>query len=101
MANILTKFEHNRTNQYKDMVLDNIFLRFDLLTQIKQVCRGANANANLFFKVENRQYLNESRVMSLAIHVRIISGNVCTKFHSNILNGYRVMAMVKVFAHTF
>ena len=74
MGNILTKFEHNLTNQYQDMVRDNIFLRFDLLIHIKQERRGANANARLFFKVENGQYRNESRVMSPAIHVRMVSG---------------------------
>ena len=79
MGNILAKFEQNPTNQYQDMVRDNIFLRFDLLIPIKQERRGANANSRLFFKVENGQYRNESRVMSPAIHVRIVSGNVCTK----------------------
>ena len=36
--------------------------------------------------------------MSPAMHVRIVSGNVLIKFYLNILNGYWVIATVKVFA---
>ena len=38
------------------------------------------------------------KVLPLSIHVCIVCGNVCTKFHVMILNVFLIMAMVKVFA---
>ena len=39
-----------------------------------------------------------ARIIPLATHVCTISGNVCSKFHVNILNGFRIMAKVNDFA---
>ena len=36
----------------------------------------------------------KSRAMPLAVNLRFVSGDVCTKFHLNIFKRYRVMAMV-------
>ena len=34
----------------------------------------------------------KARIMPLAIHLHIVSGDLCTKFHSNILTVFGVMA---------
>ena len=33
----------------------------------------------------------KARIMTLAIYMHIVSGNMCSKFHLNILNGLWVM----------
>ena len=38
-----------------------------------------------------------ARIILLATHVCTVSGNVCSKFHVNILNSFRIMGKVKDF----
>ena len=72
-GNVCTKFHVNILNGSWEMAMVQVF------AQISNSKKGHNS-INI-----------KSRVMPLAIHVHIVSGNVCTKVHSNILTGFWVM----------
>ena len=71
---------------FKDM---NVCL-FDLqVLQISQIYKSKKGHNSIILK---------ARIMPLAAHVCSVSGNVCFKFHVNILYGFRVMDNVNDFA---
>ena len=78
-GNVCFKFHVDILNGFRVMDKVNEF------AQIYKLQKGHNS------------MIIKARGMSLATHVCNVSGNVCSKFHVNILNLFRVMAKIKDF----
>ena len=70
----------------------NILIFFRVMAKIKDCAHISKS------KRGHNSIIIKARSMPLAMHVCIVSGNVCFKFHVNILYGFRVMDNVNDFA---